>query len=67
VADASVGFIGAGAHRGHGRGSARRGVGRGRGAFLLPLFHSSPKSQTCESWQKSGASLFLAPRAITHL
>jgi hypothetical protein len=30
VVDASVGFIGAGAHRGHGRGSARRGVGRRR-------------------------------------
>jgi hypothetical protein len=30
VADALVGFIGAGAHRGHGRGSARRGVGRVR-------------------------------------
>jgi hypothetical protein len=30
VLDASVGFIGAGAHRGHGRGSARRGVWRGR-------------------------------------
>jgi hypothetical protein len=39
---------------------------RTRGAFLLPVFHSSPKSQAYESWQKSGASLFLAPRAVSH-
>jgi hypothetical protein len=67
--EASVGFIGAGADRGHGHGLARRGArGVGRwacsGAFrarrtcggvLLPMFNSSPRSQTCESWQKSGA------------
>jgi hypothetical protein len=41
-------------------------VRRTRGAFLLPVFHSSPKSQTCESWQISSASLFLAPRDVSH-
>jgi hypothetical protein len=75
MVDAWVGFIGAGAHGGHWRGSARgraracsgvRRVRRTRGGFLLPVFHSSPKSQACESWQKSGASLFLAPRAVSH-
>jgi hypothetical protein len=77
--EASVGFIGAGASRRHGRGSARRGacgvgrwacscalrVRRTRGSVLLPLFNSSPRSQTCESWQKSGAGLLLAPRAVS--
>jgi hypothetical protein len=64
--EASVGFIGAGVSRRHGRGSARRGacgVGRWacsgvlrarrtRGSVLLPLFNSSPRSQACEFWQK---------------
>jgi hypothetical protein len=75
--EASAGFIGAG--RGHGRGLARhgaRGVGRWacsgafrvrrtRGGVLLPMFNSSPRSQTCESWQKTGACLLLAPRAVS--
>jgi hypothetical protein len=79
--EASVGFIGAGASRRHGRGSARRGargVGRRacsgalrarrtRGSVLLPLFNSSPRSQACESWQKSGAGLLLAPRAVSYM
>jgi hypothetical protein len=79
TAEASAGFIGAGAGRGHRRGLARRGargVGRWacsgmfrarrtRGGVLLPMFNSSPRSQTCESWQKSGAGLFLAPMAIS--
>jgi hypothetical protein len=77
--EALVGFIGAGASRRHGHGSARRGahrVGRWacsgtlrarrtRGSVLLPLFNSSPRSQACESWQKSGAGLLLAPRAVS--
>jgi hypothetical protein len=67
--EASLGFIDVGAGRRHGRGLARRGargVGRWacsgafrarrtRGSVLLPLFNSSPRSQTCESWQKSDA------------
>jgi hypothetical protein len=77
--EASVGFIDASAGRRHGRGLARRGargVGRWvcsgafrarrtRGSVLLPLFNSLPRSQTCESWQKSSAGLLLAPRAIS--
>ncbi len=77
--EALVGFIGAGASRRHERGSARRGargVGRWacsgalrarrtRGSVLLPLFNSSPRSQACESWQKSSAGLLLAPRAVS--
>jgi hypothetical protein len=77
--EASAGFIGAGAGRGHGRGlvwRGARGVGRWacsgafrarrtHGGVLLPMFNSSPRSQTCESWQKSGAGLFLAPMAIS--
>jgi hypothetical protein len=79
--EASVGFIGAGASRRHGRGLARRGarrVGRWacsgalrarrtRGSVLLPLFNSSPRSQACESWQKSGAGLLLAPRVVSYM
>jgi hypothetical protein len=79
TAEALAGFIGAGASRGHGRGLARRGargVGRWacsgafrarrtRGGVLLPMFNSSPGSQTCESWQKSGAGLLLAPRVVS--
>jgi hypothetical protein len=38
---------------------------RTRGSVLLPLFNSSPRSQVCESWQKSGAGLLLAPRAMS--
>jgi hypothetical protein len=77
--EASVGFIGVGTSRRHGHGLARRGargVGRWacsgalrarrtRGSVLLPLFNSSPRSQACESWQKSGASLLLAPRVVS--
>jgi hypothetical protein len=77
--EASMGFIGAGASRRHGRGSARhgaRGVGRWAcsgalrarqtcGSVLLPSFNSSPRSQACASWQKSGAGLLLAPRTIS--
>jgi hypothetical protein len=79
--EASAGFIGtgAGAGRGHGRGLARHGacgVGRWacsgvsrarrtRGGVLLPMFKSLPRSQTCESWQKSSAGLLLAPRVVS--
>jgi hypothetical protein len=38
-----------------------------RGSVLLPVFNSSPRSLACESWQKSGAGLFLAPRAISYV
>jgi hypothetical protein len=79
TAEALAGFIGAGAGRGHGRGLARRGARglgrracsgkvrarRTRGGVLLPLFKRLLRSQTCESWQKSGADLFLAPMAIS--
>jgi hypothetical protein len=75
--EALASFIGAG--KGHGRGFAQRGArGVGRwacsdafrarrthGGVLLPMFNSLPRSQTCESWQKSGAGLFLAPMAIS--
>jgi hypothetical protein len=78
TAGALDGFIGAGVGRGHGRGLAwrgARGVGRWacsgafrarrtRGGVLLPMFNSSPRSQTCESWQKSGVGLLLAPRVV---
>jgi hypothetical protein len=62
---------GARARLGAARGQARacsglRRARRTRGAFLLPVFHSSPKSQTCESWQNSGVSLFLARRVVSH-
>jgi hypothetical protein len=40
---------------------------RTRGSVLLPVFNSSPRSLACESWQKSGACLFLAPRAISYV
>jgi hypothetical protein len=77
--EASVGFIGAGASRGHKHGLVRceaRGVRRWacssalrarrtRGSVLLPLFNSSPRSQACESWQKSDGGLLLAPRAVS--
>jgi hypothetical protein len=77
--EAPVGFIGTGTSRRHGHGLARcgaRGVGRWacsdalrvrrtRLSVLLPVFNSSPRSQTCESWQKSGAGLLLAPRAVS--
>ena len=77
--EASVGFIGAGASRRHERGSTRRGARgverwacsgvlrarRTRGSVLLPVFNSSPRSQACESCQKSGAGLLLAPRAVS--
>jgi hypothetical protein len=77
--EALAGFIGAGVGRGHGRGLARhgaRGFGRRacygkvrarrtRGGVLLPMFKRLLRSQTCESWPKSGADLFLAPMAIS--
>jgi hypothetical protein len=77
TAEALAGFICVG--RGHGRGLAWRGArGLGRRAccgkvrarrtrrgVLLPLFKRLLRSQTCESWQKSGADLFLAPMAIS--
>jgi hypothetical protein len=77
--EALVGFIGASESRRHGHGLTRhgaRGVGRwvcsgalrarrARGSVLLPLFNSSPRSQACESWQKFGAGLLLAPRAVS--
>jgi hypothetical protein len=79
TAEALAGFIGTGTSRGHGRGSARHGARgferwacsgefrarRTRGGVLLPLFKSLMRSQTCESWQKSDADLFLAPMAIS--
>jgi hypothetical protein len=40
---------------------------RTRGSVLLPVFNSSPRSLACESWQKSGAGLFLAPRAVSYV
>jgi hypothetical protein len=40
---------------------------RTRGSVLLPVFNSSPRSLACESWQKSGAGLFLAPRATSYV
>jgi hypothetical protein len=60
TAEASAGFIGAGAGRGHGRDLARRGASgvgrwacsgvfrarRTRGGVLLPMFNNSPRSQT---------------------
>jgi hypothetical protein len=79
TAEASTGFIGAGTGTGHGRGLAQRearevgrwacsGAFRARrthGGVLLPMFNSSSRSQTCESWQKSGAGLLLAPRVVS--
>jgi hypothetical protein len=71
-------FIGAGAGHGAGLALVRRGareVGRGRalarrtrrtrGGVHLPVFKSLLRSQTCESWQKIGAYLFLAPMTIS--
>jgi hypothetical protein len=79
TAEALAGFIGAGVGRGHGRGLARRrarGFGRRgcfdkvrarrtRGGVFLPLFKRLLRSQTCKSWQKSGADLFLTTMAIS--
>jgi hypothetical protein len=79
TAEASAGFIGTGAGRGHRHGLAWRGargfgrwacpgafrVRRTRGGVLLPMFKSLLRSQTCESWQKSSVDLFLAPMAIS--
>jgi hypothetical protein len=42
-------------------------VRRTRGGVLLPVFNSSPRSQACESWQKSGAGLLLAPRTVSYM
>jgi hypothetical protein len=77
--EASAGFIGVGTGAGSGTGLAwrgARGVGRRAcsggvrahrtcGGVFLPLFKRLLRSQTCESWQKSCADLFLAPRAIS--
>jgi hypothetical protein len=75
--EALAGFIGAGAGGGTGlawrgaRGVRRRACSgevrarRTRGGVFLPLFKSLLRLQTCESWQKSCANLFLAPRAIS--
>jgi hypothetical protein len=70
-------FIGADADQGAGLARARRGTCAGvlwrgrrrrtRGGLFLPLFKRRQRSQTCESLQKSGADLFLAPRAVTQL
>jgi hypothetical protein len=40
---------------------------RTRGSVHLPVFNSSPRSLACESWQKSSAGLFLAPRATSYV
>jgi hypothetical protein len=40
---------------------------RTRGSVLLPVFNSTTRSLACESWQKSGAGLFLAPRAVSYV
>jgi hypothetical protein len=40
---------------------------RTRGSVLVPVFNSSPRSLACESWQKSGACLLLAPRATSYV
>jgi hypothetical protein len=45
--------------------SGARRARRTRGGVLLPMFNSLLRSNTCESWQKSGADLFLAPMAIS--
>jgi hypothetical protein len=47
-----------------GRALARRAC-RTRGGVLLPMFKSLLRSHTCESWQKYGADLFLAPMDIS--
>jgi hypothetical protein len=74
--EASAGFIGTGAGSGTGlarrraRGVRRRACSskvrarRTRGGVFLPLFKSLLRLQTCESWQKSCADLFLAPRDV---
>jgi hypothetical protein len=38
---------------------------RTHGGVLLPMFKRLLRSQTCESCQKFGADLFLAPMAIS--
>jgi hypothetical protein len=45
--------------------SGARRTRRTRGGVHLPMFKSLLRSQKCESWQKSGADLFLAPMAIS--
>jgi hypothetical protein len=81
MAEASVGFIGAGAGGGTGsawRGAVRAGLSAGacssdvrarrtRGRLLLPLFKRLQRSQTCESCHESCADLFLAPRASSYV
>jgi hypothetical protein len=47
--------------------SGARRTRRTRGGVHLPVFKSLLRSQTCESWQKSGADLFLAPMAISFM
>jgi hypothetical protein len=45
--------------------SGMRRARRTRGGVLLPMFKSLLRLHTCESWQKSGADLFMAPMAIS--
>ena len=77
--EASAGFIGMGAGSDTGlawRDAGHAGAGIGRAlarsgrvehveVCFYPLFKRLLRSQTCESWQKSGADLFLAPMAIS--
>jgi hypothetical protein len=64
-------WLGSGAALGmRGRARACSGAGRKRrtrGGVFLPLFKRLQRSQTCESCHESGAGLFLAPRAISHV
>jgi hypothetical protein len=47
--------------------SGARRTRRTRGGVHLPMFKSLLRSQMCESWQKSGADLFLTPMAISYM
>jgi hypothetical protein len=64
-------WLGSGAALGmRGRARACSGAGRKcrtRGGVFLLLFKRLQRSQTCESCHESGADLFLAPRAISHV
>jgi hypothetical protein len=64
-------WLGSGAALGvRGRARACSGAGRRRrtrGGVFLPVFKRLQRSQTCESRHESGAGLFLAPRAISHV
>jgi hypothetical protein len=75
--EASVGFIGKGAGRRHGRGLARRaGSGAVRAlarsacvehveVFFCSCSTARRDRKRAKSWQKSGAGLLLAPRAVS--